>query len=82
MVPIISTAAVTPLTRPAIAPPERDGSDELEAEDDACAVGKLVADNVGDVGIEEEAIEPVVGIDGIEAEAEATSSFVKISMLW
>lgn len=73
---------MTPMTIPAIAPPERDGLDELELEleDDACAVEVFVADNVGDIEMEE-VIEVGVGLDDIEAEAEAVSSFVNIWML-
>ncbi len=81
MIPIIITAAMTPRTIPAIAPPERDGLDELEFENDAYAVDVFVAENVGAVDMEKGDVEVGVGMDGIEAEAEATSSFVKIWML-
>ncbi|KAJ5975572.1 hypothetical protein N7481_009279 [Penicillium waksmanii] len=70
------------MTIPTISLSERDDFDELEVEDDACAVDVFVADNVGDVEREDEVIEVGVGIDDIEAEAEAASLFVKIWMLW
>jgi hypothetical protein len=69
------------MTIPAIAPSERDDFDERELEDDdAWAVDVFVAGSVGDVEIEE-VVEVGVGLDDIEAEAEAASSFVNIWML-
>jgi hypothetical protein len=76
----MKAAAIIPITIPAIPPAEK-VLDELELEDDASAVDLFEAGNVGDTDVEGEIVTGV-GIDDMEAELEASSSFVNIWMLW
>jgi hypothetical protein len=79
--PMMKAAAITPITIPAIVPPEKDGLDELEFEDDTSAVDVFVAGIVGETAVVEDIVAEV-GIDDVEDEPEASSSFVNIWMLW
>lgn len=74
---------MTPMTTPAIAPPDREDLDELDSGDEVFVAEVLVLVDTGEVEVEVDNV--VVGDGDTEAEAEdeaeAASSFVKIWML-